>query len=63
MKEQDYDELVAWQDILDEIMAGRTKGHHCPKCQAPGLDVDKNPARVFVRCNDCGVTFEGRLKV
>ncbi len=63
MKEHDYDELVSWQDILDEIMAGRTKGHRCPKCHAEGLNVEKTPARVSVKCNQCGVTFEGRLQL
>ena len=63
MKEQDYDELVLWQDVLDEIMAGRTKGHRCPKCSAQALNVEKSPARLFIKCSECGVTFEGRLKV
>ena len=63
MNGHDYDELVIWQDILDEIMAGRTKGHRCPKCNAQGLEVDKTPARVRVKCTECGVGFEGRLKM
>jgi ribosomal protein L37AE/L43A len=63
MNEHDYDELVIWQDILDEVMAGRTQGHRCPKCNAPGLEVEKTPSRVYIKCSDCGNTFEGRLHV
>ena len=61
MNEHDYDELVDWQDILDEIMAGRTKGHRCPSCKTQGLEVEKTPARVHIKCNHCGKTFTGRL--
>ena len=63
MSEHDYDQLVIWQDILDEIMAGRTKGHLCPVCHAAGLDIEKTPAQIFIKCNECGVTFKGRLRV
>ncbi len=63
MNEQDYDKLVIWQDILDEIMAGRTQGHRCPKCRAQGLEVEHTPAQIFIKCNECGITFRGRLRV
>ncbi|MBH24617.1 MAG: hypothetical protein CMH57_09230 [Myxococcales bacterium] len=63
MSEHDYDELVIWQDILDEIMAGRLQGHRCPYCDAQGLEVEKDPARVYIKCNECGKTFEGRLSI
>lgn len=63
MSEYDYDELVIWQDVLDEIMANRTQGLRCPYCDAQGLEVDKTPAYLYIKCNDCGKTFEGRFQV
>ena len=63
MSGHDYDELVIWQDILDEVMADRTTGHRCPYCHAEGLLVEKTPAQVFIKCNECGKTFKGRLHV
>ena len=63
MKDHDYDELVVWQDLLDEVLAGRTQGLRCPVCDAAGIEVEKDPARIFVRCKECGKTFEGRFKV
>jgi ribosomal protein L37AE/L43A len=63
MSDHDYDELVVWQDILDEVMAGRTQGHRCPYCNADKLQVEKTPAQVFIKCSECGKTFKGRLHV
>lgn len=63
MSKQDYDKLVVWQDVLDEVMAGRTQGHRCPECHAKGLKVERTPAKVSIKCEECGVHFEGRLQV
>lgn len=63
MNEHDYDQLVIWQDILDEIVAGRTTGHRCPACKAQGLQVERTPAIITITCNECGINFRGRLSV
>jgi len=62
MNETDYDELAIWQDTLDEVVAGRTKGLKCPYCGAPGLEVETTAGTLTIKCNDCGKGFSGRLR-
>lgn len=63
MNEHDYDELVVWQDVLDEILAGRSKGLRCPYCDAQALTVEKTPATLSIKCAECGKSFFGRMRV
>ena len=58
----DYDALVDWYDVLEEVVAGRLNGHRCPYCDEVGLEVEKDEAYVKIKCNNCGKTFEGRLR-
>ena len=58
---EDY--LVIWQDLLDEVMAGRSRGLKCPECGAPDLEVEKDEAKVSIRCRGCGRTIQGRFRV
>jgi hypothetical protein len=57
----DEEALLAWQDVLDEVMAGRTKGHRCPFCREAEVTVDQDGARLRIDCPKCHKFFEGRL--
>lgn len=49
------------QDVLDEIVSGRTEGHACPFCGAGQLSVELDEGRLRVECPACGKFFEGYL--
>ena len=55
----DSDELALLQDVLDEVVNGRTQGHHCPFCGAAPLEVMVDEGKVRIDCKDCGKYFEG----
>lgn len=57
---QDED-LMVLQDVLDEIVGGRTEGHACPFCSTGKLAVELDEGRLRVECPDCRKFFEGYL--
>lgn len=57
----DIDALDAYQDILQEVLAGRSEGHRCPNCGEEGLDCRADEAKVRLECRKCGRFFEGLL--
>lgn len=62
MSEHDFEELSMWQDILDEVMAGRVDNHKCPFChkQTVEVDADADYGGIRVSCVSCGKFVEGR---
>lgn len=60
--EEDIDGLSRYEDIIQEVLAGRTEGHKCPFCGDGELDCSlEETMRVFIRCRKCGRFFEGML--
>jgi hypothetical protein len=58
----DEEDLIAWQDVLDEIVAGRSAGLACPHCGARPLEVDKLPGGMTrISCRSCRKFIEGRF--
>ena len=70
----DEDEAIAWQDVLDEIAAGRPGNTACPYCRAAPMKVESlteamtgqssgsvlsGPMRVS--CGSCGKYIEVNL--
>jgi hypothetical protein len=60
----DEEELIVWQDVLDEIAAGRRAGLACPHCGARPLSVEDDagasgPTRIS--CPSCRRFLEGRF--
>jgi len=65
----DEAEVIAWQDVFDEIAAGRPGNTRCPFCEtAPmkvesldgyGADVGVAGGRMKISCNNCGKFVEG----
>ena len=56
-----YDDLILLQDVLDEVVNGRTEGHECPFCGAGPLEVTLDAGVVRVECPSCRKYFQGRL--
>ena len=61
MDPSNEEELSVWQDVLDQVMAGRTKGHTCPHCGEAELAAEIDEFQLTVRCDGCGKWIEGRL--
>lgn len=57
----DDDEAMIWQDVLDEIAAGRGQELHCPFCQTGEVAVVRGPERTRVECRTCRRFIEGRF--
>ena len=55
----DEEEAIAWQDVLDEIFAGRKDNLECPFCSARPLAVTENGPRTRIHCTKCGKYIEG----
>lgn len=58
----DEEELIVWQDVLDEIAAGRRANLACPHCGARPLAVEERPSGATrVACPSCQRFLEGRF--
>jgi hypothetical protein len=58
----DEEELIVWQDVLDEIAAGRRADLACPRCGARPLAVDDDAAGATrIACPACRRFVEGRF--
>ena len=58
----DEEALILWQDVLDEIAAGRGDGMSCPHCSHRPLEIERLPERITkVTCTSCKKFIEGRF--
>lgn len=55
------EQALMWQDVLDEIVAGRKANLVCPFCQKGPLTIDETPLRTKVTCGACRRFIEGKL--
>lgn len=56
------DDFIYWQDVLDDIAAGRTAQLRCPFCQAEPLKVETKQGGVTrIECGKCRHYIEGRF--
>lgn len=55
------DDLVLLQDVLEECVNGRLKGHTCPFCGGGPLEVSLDEGTLRIDCPGCGKFFEGHL--
>ena len=56
------EDMITWQDTLDEIMAGRRSGLVCPACKTGNLQVDDQPRGIRIACPACKKFIEGSLQ-
>jgi len=59
------DDFIYWQDVLDEIAAGRRAQLRCPFCQTAGLAItEKGPGTTTrIECASCRHFIEGRFPI
>jgi hypothetical protein len=58
------DDFIYWQDVLEDIAAGKLSTLRCPFCQAPGLKVQQTGpggSMTRVECGACRHFIEGRF--
>ncbi len=61
LEDDDLDALDAYRAIIDEVIAGRVEGHHCPACREGELECRFDGTRITISCPNCGKFFEGEL--
>jgi hypothetical protein len=59
---EDNEQLSMWQDILDEVIAGRVSGHRCPFCEDTTIVAEADEYFISVKCTSCGRWIEGQLR-
>jgi hypothetical protein len=58
MSEEDE---ILWQDVLDQVAAGRVQDLRCPFCQQGKITLDETPERTRLECRACRRFIEGKL--
>lgn len=64
MAEEEEDALI-WQDVLDEVAAGRKQNLLCPFCKKGEISItdDEWQKRTRLECRSCRRFIEGRMQV
>ncbi len=55
------DDFIYWQDVLDDIAAGRKTPLRCPFCQTDGLQVTRKGLATRIECPACRHFIEGKF--
>ena len=53
--------MIAWQDVLDQLMAGRPDDLVCPYCKARPLKVEEIEYATRISCGRCGKFIQGKF--
>ncbi len=63
MADCESEQYAQLQEVLDEILAGRTEGHPCPFCGQGPLKVTRfDEGSVRLECPTCRRFFEGKFR-
>lgn len=58
----DEEAAMIWQDVLDEVAAGRDRNLRCPFCSKGEVAVDRSSnERLRLECRACKRFIEGRM--
>jgi hypothetical protein len=57
----DEEEMIAWQDVLDQIAAGRPNDLACPFCRHKPLAIEEVDFSTRISCGKCGKYIQGRF--
>jgi ribosomal protein S27E len=57
----DEEALIAWQDVLDMVMAGRPSEVGCPYCRHRPLTIEEVEHSTRISCSKCGKFIQGRF--
>jgi hypothetical protein len=58
----DEEALIAWQDVLDMVVAGRPEGLACPYCHARPLLIEEVEFSTRISCPKCKKFIQGRFQ-
>jgi len=53
--------MIAWQDALDWIVAGRPGEASCPYCRHKPLTVEEVDFSTKISCGKCGKFIQGKF--
>ena len=57
----DEEALIAWQDVLDMVLAGRPSDLGCPFCNHRPLTIEDIEQSKRISCSKCGKFIRGRF--
>lgn len=57
----DEEALMAWQDVLDMVAAGRPSESGCPFCNHRPLTVEETDNTTRISCPKCKKFIQGRF--
>jgi|GEM_PF-1431729 hypothetical protein len=57
----DEEALIAWQDVLDSVVAGRPNDLSCPYCNHRPLTVEEIDNSTRISCGKCKKFIQGRF--
>jgi len=60
--EVDEEALIAWQDVLDMVVAGRPGDLACPFCNHRPLAVEEVENSTKISCTKCKKFIQGRFQ-
>ncbi len=61
MTDEEDETMIVWQDVLDEIVAGRRTGLVCPSCKNGQLEIEDRPRGIRITCPACKKFIEGAM--
>jgi len=57
----DEEALIAWQDVLDLVVAKRPSDAGCPYCNHRPLTIEEIENTTRISCSKCGKFIQGRF--
>lgn len=57
----DEEALIAWQDVLDMVVAGRPENLSCPLCHHRPLTIEEVDNSTRISCAKCKKFIQGRF--
>jgi len=55
------DQILLWQDVLEEIAAGKKQKLSCPVCREGELNIEERGSRMRISCPRCREFVETTL--
>lgn len=62
LSQVDEEALIAWQDVLDMVAAGRPNDIACPFCNHRPLAIEEVEHATRISCSKCKKFIEGRFQ-
>jgi hypothetical protein len=62
LSQVDEEALIAWQDVLDMVAAGRPSEVGCPFCNHRPLTIEEVEQSTRISCSKCKKFIQGRFQ-